>query len=214
MEKRVASYADMYKGTEENHSSFLQRFGENKAFYFWHYIDRLSYRVKFIAKMYERIIGEEYRKEIEKFNLSESKNILHIGCGAYPITAMVLAELDNVNIVTIDSIPKSVKYASKLISKRNLNDKIKAEYGEGTDYPLEGFDTIIISGCSIPKIKIIEHVLKNSKPNTRIIIRDTYIDIKSLVKSTNSVCNIEFVEKMDNYPFPTSRWDSYYFLKK
>lgn len=185
-----------------------------RANMFWHYVDRLAYSIWPVAALYEMIVGSTYRKEREHFNLSKSKNILHIGCGCYPITAMILAEKNNVKIVTIDIKNKSVEYAKKVIKRKNLTDKIQAKYGNGTNYPLDGFDTIIVSGCSVPKIDVINHIIKNSKPNTRIIIRDSYLDIESILVLTNSHKKIEFVEKMENHPFPTSKWDSFYLVKK
>jgi len=192
----------------------IQEFKSRKANYFWHYVDRLAYSIKLIAKIYEKTVGATYRKEREYFNLSKSKNILHIGCGCYPITAMILAEKNNVKIVTIDVKNKSLEYAKKVIERKNLTDKIQAKYGNGTNYPLDEFDTIIVSGCSVPKIDVINHIIKNSKPNTHIIIRDSYFDIESILSIINSHKKIEFVEKMENHPFPTSKWDSFYLVKK
>jgi len=193
---------------------FVQEFRSRKANIIWHYVDRLASSISFIAKIYEKKVGEAYRKEREKFNLSDSKHILHIGCGSYPITAFVLAEIDNVKIVTIDLKHNSIKLANKLIHKRKLDKKIQAKYGDGTNYPLDAFDTIIVSGCSIPKINVLKHVIKNSKPKTRIIIRDSYFDIEAIANLTNSHKKIELIEKMENKPFPTSKWDSFYIVKK
>ena len=101
-----------------------------------------------------------------------------------------------------------------LEDKKTLNGKIRVEKGDGTKYPLDEFDTIIISGCSVPKIEVLEHVLKDAKPQSRIIIRDTFLDIESIIKNLNPHQDITIIEKMDNHPFPTTRWDSYYLIKK
>jgi len=158
-------------------------------------------------------VGNEYRRESKIFLLSKAKNILHIGCGSYPITAMVLAEIDAVKIVAIDNDARVVKRASKIINKYNLNGKVKVEKGNGIKYPLDEFDTIIISGCSVPKIKVIEHVLKDAKPQSRIVLRDSFINIKSIIEDLNPDYDIKLVNKIENHLFPISGWESYYLIK-
>ena len=167
-----------------------------------------------IAKVYENTVGKEYKKEIDNFNLKGDKKILHIGCGAYPISALMLSSLDNVKIVTIDSSRRSIKLANKIIKNKNLDNKIKAEFGDATKYPLDGFDTIIISGCSIPKIQVFNHVIKNAKSNSKIIIRDSFLDIESILSNINSNQDVTIAKKIKNRAFSNSYWTSYCLIKK
>ena len=181
---------------------------------FWHFADRIACKIKKIGTIYEDVIGKVYREEREIFNLKNSKNILHIGCGSYPITAMILAEMDDVKITTIDSNKKSLKYADKVVRKRGLENKIKTDYGDGTSYPLKEFDTIIVSGCSVPKIKVLTYILQNAEPKTRIITRTSYTDVESLINALNLQNDITVVKKIDFHPPPSSYWTAYYLEKK
>jgi len=174
---------------------------------FWHIIDRLSSRSKLIANIYEETVGKEYKKERKTFDFSKSKKILHIGGGAYPITAFNLSNLNNVEIVTIDHNKKSIEIAKKMIKEKNLGHKISAKVGNGTNYPLNGFDTIIISGCSFPKIQVINYVLKNAEPNTRIIIREG-ICKNQIIDNLGSMDDIKIENKIFCRAFPTSAWNS------
>ena len=83
---------------------------------FWNVVDRLSNKSNFIEGFYHKTVGREYRNEIDSFELTKSKKILHIGCGTYPITALILSELNGVKIVTIDHDAKSVETAQKIIT--------------------------------------------------------------------------------------------------
>lgn len=201
------------KQDKEYTPPFIQEFRSIKANVFWHYVDRLAVSIGLVARVYEKKFGEIYRREREKFRLENSKNILHIGCGSYPITSFVLAEINGSKIVTIDINPNSIKLANKLIKKRKLDKKIKAEYGDGTNYSLDSFDTIVVSGCSIPKIDVFNHVIKHSKPKTRIIIRDSYFDIETITNLTNSHGSLQIVDKIESNPFPTAKWTSFCILK-
>ena len=170
-----------------------------KANIYWKIFDLLACKLPKLAKIYNKTIGKAYRVEREKFSLQDSKNILHIGCGSYPITAMVLAEMDDVNIVTIDNKDNSIKQANEIIKKYDLNDRITAKKGDGTKYPLDKFDTIIVSGCSFPKIQVLEHVFKNAKPDSRIIVRDSFLDMDSIINSINPGEDITVKKKIGNY---------------
>jgi protein-L-isoaspartate O-methyltransferase len=179
---------------------------------FWNVVDRLSTKSNFIEGFYDKTVGREYRNEINSFELAKSKKILHIGCGTYPITALILSELNGVKIVTIDHDAKSVETAHKIITNKKLEDKIQAKVGDGINYPLDGFDTIIISGCSFPKIKVVRHVLKNSNKKSRIIIREAYYKDK-LMEMVKSINNVELIKKIDNNAFVMSKWESFYIVK-
>jgi len=169
-----------------------------------------------LAELYEISIGKEYKKEKKLFDISKDDNILHIGCGAYPITAITLAKNNGAKITGIDNNPKAVKLANNLINKKELREKIKIEQGNGTDYPVEEFDTIIVSGCASPKIEILEHVFRRAKPHTKIIVREMNLAAKPLAKFIDSYDGITIINKMKNRPFSlieTLGWHSFY-LKK
>lgn len=184
-----------------------------KTNYFWYIVDRLSSVSDFIANLYEKTVGREYKKEIDKFNLSKSKKILHIGCGTYPITALTLSKLKDIKIVTIDNDEKSIKIARKVIKQKKLEKKISAEIGNGTNYPLDKFDTIIISGCSVPKIQVLNHVLQNCGKKSKLIIREEYYKdkLKDILYKTK---DIEIIGKIDNHAFHKCSWESICVLKK
>ncbi|MCJ7572171.1 MAG: class I SAM-dependent methyltransferase [Candidatus Thermoplasmatota archaeon] len=181
---------------------------------FWYIVDRLSSISDFFAELYEKTVGNEYRKERDKFNLSKSKKILFIGCGPYPITALILAEMNGVRIVAIDHNEKCVKISRKVLEQKNINRKISVELGEGLNYPLKGFDTIIASGCSQPKIQVINHILQNSDRKSKIIIREAYYKDKIIKDIIKNFGDVELITKIKNHAFRTSNWESFYITKK
>jgi len=70
-----------------------------------------------------------------------------------------------------------------------------------------------VSGCSVPKIKVLEHIFKDAKPQSKIIIRTSYLT-ESIINSLNPDRDITIVKKIGNHPFPTSRWESFYLIKE
>ncbi len=195
---------------------FISGLNVKIANYFWKFVDILSCKMDKIAKLYEKSIGKEYKKESMVFDISNAKSILHIGCGAYPITAMTLAKINDAKIVGIDRNPKSIKLAKDVVKEKNLQVKITIEQGDGTNYPLKEFDTIIISGCSYPKKQILKHAFENAKPQSRIIFRAS--DHPESLLSCIDLCkNITIVKKIKNYPLRSSKafgWQSFCIVKK
>ena len=185
-----------------------------KLNYFWHLIDFLSFYFNRIGLIYEKIIGKEYEKEINKFNLIDSKNILHIGCGAYPITALVLAKKTTANIVSIDKDPITTKFAKKIINKKKLNKKIKINIGNGEKFPVKSYDTIIVSSCASPKRMILEHIFTNADKETKIIVREIKKNISDVNNIIKSKKNISYIDKIKNHSIPNFNWFSIYLLKK
>ena len=99
--------------------TFIERFHIIRINLFWKIIDWLACKIEYLAKIYDKTVGNEYRRESKTFDLPNTKRILHIGCGSYPITAMVLAEMNNVNVVTIDNDIKAINRAKRVIKRKN-----------------------------------------------------------------------------------------------
>ena len=195
--------------------NFFDVFTIKNTNFFWIVVDNLSYKLEKLGNLYEKTISKSYVKETEIFDISGSKNILHIGCGAYPITTITLAKFNGGNIVGIDKNPKAVEKADEIIRKKGFSNRVKIEKGDGESYPVDKFDAIIVSSCSIPKSKILENLFNSAKKDCKIIVRERFGPSK-LVSSyiNNYACSINFVNRIHNYAFPTFRWDSFYLLKK
>jgi precorrin-6B methylase 2 len=207
MEQFMGDYQIEYKHT------FWERFHIARGNLFWKLIDWLSFHFNRLAKLYDMTVGNEYRKERNSFDISKAKRVLHIGCGSYPITAMVVAEKGDVKVTTIDDDAKAIKRANIVLDRKHLNGKVKAVFGNGTDYPLYDFDTIIISGCAVPKEEIFERVVKDANSNSNIIIRSSFTDVESIIKNMNPKHDVSIEKKIKNHLFPRSDWDSYYIKK-
>jgi len=66
-------------------------------------------------------------------------------------------------------------------------------------------------------LKIIEHVFKNSKSNSKIIIRMIETSLKPLIEFIDQQRNIILVKKIEHHPFPFLKpfgWQSFYLMKK
>ena len=183
--------------------------------FFWKIFDILSYKIKKIAGIYDKLISSEYIRENKMFDIEKSKSILHIGCGSYPLTAMTLSKLNGGKIVGIDKSYSAIKRANRVISDKNLKERVSVKLGNGSNFPLDDFDTIIVSSCSIPKNMILEHLFENAPKDCKIIIREQpgpahlVSDYVELYRD-----NISIEKEIENNAFRTSKWKSYCLVKK
>lgn len=207
MDNRLGASYSIYK------YSLKDKFSIKKSNIFWKTVDNIACKMKRFAKLYEKTISKEYEKEGKLFDLSESKNILHIGCGSYPVTAITLAKINGGRIVAIDIDSGAIKLATEVIDKKNLRDRIIINKGDGRSYPVEEFDTIVVSSCSIPKIEILNHIFRTAKLNCKIVVRELYGASEAVIRYINLHENIDLVRRIDNHPFPTSKWESFYLIK-
>lgn len=169
---------------------------------FWELADTWSYKNKKIAMLYNRFIGKEYQKEYENCAIQTNVNVLHIGCGAYPLTEMVLAGCSSGHITGIDKNLQTVTQARDVIKKNKLNDRITIIHGDGLDFSVEHFDVIIVSSCSLPKVQILQHLFQKAKSQSTIIVREVDIAANDILHCLDEQQDIELKKQVRHNPFP------------
>jgi 2-polyprenyl-3-methyl-5-hydroxy-6-metoxy-1,4-benzoquinol methylase len=186
--------------------------------YYWYIVDNLAFKLdKLAERYYKKSIGAEYKREYQTFGISKNDKVFHIGSGAFPLTEITLAETIGATVVGIDSSMKAVNSANDIVHKKNLQGKIKIKYGNGTNYPINDFDVVIVSSCASPMVKIVEHIFKTATNNSKIIVREIDTSIKPLVEYIDMQRNVYLVKKIDHNPFPFLKpfgWQSFYLIKK
>ena len=184
----------------------------------WYLVDLFSCKLNGIAAIYERSIDKEYKREYGIVKFSKEDKVLHIGCGAYPLTDITLAVIPKVqHIIGIDNKTDIVKLAQKIVDKKNLQKQIKIEYGDGQHYSVSDFDVIIISSCSWPTIPILEKIFQTSKKGSKIIVRELDFAIGPVIRCIRSHKNIEIKQRLYHRPFPFFEpfgWQSFFLVKK
>jgi len=185
---------------------------------FWFLVDNISCKLDGLSELYEKMVSKDYNKEYSFVNLPENHNILHIGCGAYPLTDIMLAKIsDSLKIVGIDNDPKAVELAKRVIEKKALQKQIKIEHADGRNYPVRKFDTIIISSCSHPKTEVLEHVFKKANKQSKIIVRELDNVIKPVIQCIKSHKEIVIIRRIHHNSFPFIKpvcWQTFYLQKK
>ncbi len=169
---------------------------------FWELADTLSYKNEKIAMLYNRFIGKEYEKEYENCTIASNVTILHIGCGAYPLTEIVLASCSTGHIVGIDKNLQTVTQARQVIKKNKLEDRITITHGDVLDFSVENFDVIIVSSCSLPKVQILKHLFQKAKSQSTIVVREVDIAVNDILQCLDANHDIALIKQVRHNPFP------------
>jgi protein-L-isoaspartate O-methyltransferase len=209
------------KFNKDIHQNIFRRFAvfviKKISNLFWEVADDWSYTNEKIARYYDRTIGGDYEREYAVCGIPPGSKVLHIGCGAYPLTEMTLAEEKARSIVGIDHTPITVQRAREVIHRRNLQGNISIEHGDGIDYPAEEFDVIIASSCSFPKAQILEHMLPTAKHGAKIIVRELDIGAGEILAIIKKYQGITLEKCLHHNPFPFVEpmgWSTYCLQKQ
>jgi hypothetical protein len=179
--------------------------------------DYCAYKSNGIARLYDKTIGGDYREEYERSGINKATNILHIGCGSYPLTEMALVSVSKGQVTGIDKNPKTVTKAVKIIERRGLANRISIRHGDGRTFPVSGYDTIIVSSCSLPKSEILQHLADAAQPQAHIIVREVDIASPNIEAFLATHPSMVVSDRIHHNPFPFIHpigWTTYQIQKQ
>jgi hypothetical protein len=169
---------------------------------FWEMADYFAYKSAGVARLYDKTIGGDYREEYERCGIDKATNILHIGCGSYPLTEMALASVSKGHVTGIDKNAKTVQKGMRIIEQRGFANRITIRHGDGRSFPTTGYDTIIVSSCSLPKVQILQHIEETAPPHTHIILREVDIACPSIEAFLATHPSMVVSDRIHHNPFP------------
>ncbi|KYK26900.1 hypothetical protein AYK20_08490 [Thermoplasmatales archaeon SG8-52-1] len=175
--------------------------------------EKVANKFEIISSNYLNMYQELVDKEIKMAGLSSNDNVLVIGGGSLPITAVLIAMKKKAHIVVIDIDKKAVKEAVNYVKTHHLENKIEIVCADGTNYPTKKFDVIFLTYGLKKKEDIFNSLANNSKKNSRIIFRTVIGSQKEKEKSIAELSKWFMVKdsiKSDTLP-PSG---SYLLLKK
>lgn len=169
---------------------------------FWEVADYSAFKSTRAARLYDKTIGGDYKEEYDRCGITTGSNILHIGCGSYPLTEIALAKTSKAHITGIDKNTKAIPRALKIITERGLSDCISIEQGDGCTFPISTYNTIIVSSCSQPKISILQHIHEQAPSKARIIVREVDIACPYIEAFLATHPSLVVTGRIHHNPFP------------
>lgn len=147
--------------------------GSAKKFVDFLYVifEKIAPKFDFISSNYLNMYQELVDKEIKMAGISSKDQVLVIGGGSLPITAVLIATKTKAHVVAIDKDRRAVTEANKYIKNHHLEKQIEIVCADGKEYLSNEFDVIFLTYGLKKKEDIFNSLLKNSKNNSRIIFR-------------------------------------------
>jgi precorrin-6B methylase 2 len=171
--------------------------------------EKIANRFEILSNIYIYPYYDLVTKEIKTAKINPGSSILVIGCGAIPITSIILAEKTDSKITAIDTDSEVYILASHYIKKHNLHKKIKIKYTNDILYSVKDFDIIFISYGIKKERALMKHLYENIKENTKIIYRVSR-DFENKKNNLFELFKIEDKIRTDAF----GPMDSYVLLKK
>jgi protein-L-isoaspartate O-methyltransferase len=166
-------------------------------------MDMLTWKLPSLSSRYENVIKRDYLEEYSLLSITPTTRVLHIGCGAYPLTDIILAQSFSPKlIVGIDSNKHTVKKARSVVKIYGLQHKISVEHGDGQFYDATGFDLVIVSSCCWPKIPILHHLYDSVKPGCMILVRELQLTAEPVLHCIQRHSNIILHSQTSHHPTP------------
>ncbi len=133
--------------------------------------EKAGYNIESISKSYIKIYDDLVKDEIRLANITSNDNVLVIGCGSIPSTAVILARETDTQITAIDIDSQATKKAVRYIKNHNLQDNITVKTIFGTDYPIKDFNVIFILYGVKHQSNLFQYLYDGINYNTRVIYR-------------------------------------------
>jgi len=133
--------------------------------------EKAGYNIESISKSYIKIYDDLVKDEIRLANITSNDNVLVIGCGSIPSTAVILARETDTQITAIDIDSQATKKAVRYIKNHNLQDNITVKTIFGTDYPIKDFNVIFILYGVKHQSNLFHYLYDGINYNTRVIYR-------------------------------------------
>lgn len=126
---------------------------------------RLFYHI--IALYYKSII----RREVRLAKIAPNDNILCIGGGPCPYTAIMMHQLTGAPVTVIDNNHACVMQSADLIKRLRLENSIRIICGEGEAINCKGFTVIHLALQISTKEKVLKKLFERAENGVKILVR-------------------------------------------
>ncbi len=116
------------------------------------------------------------KQEVKLAGITKRDHVLIIGAGPLPLTAYNIHHLTSAKITLLDNDKHCIKPAKRFVHKHNLNNAIFVECKDGLDVDIDGYSVVFVANQVCPKHDVLDALLKQAKPSTRIIVRTNQHD--------------------------------------
>ena len=124
-----------------------------------------------IARIYYRPM---VKREIELAAISENDKVLFIGGGRLPMSSILLAEQSKARIGIVDCDKGAIEGAKHFVGK--MEYRFDFYHAKGEDIRVQDYDVIVVAKQVMSKQCVLNNLLDQVKPGTRVVCRVRKVD--------------------------------------
>lgn len=111
------------------------------------------------------------KKEVALSHAQTKDEVLCVGGGYFPCTALLFHMLSGAKVTVIDNDPKAVAFSQKLVESMGYGEGVTVMHCDGLSTVAESFDIVHIAMQVSPKEAVFQHLQGSLKENAKILIR-------------------------------------------
>jgi hypothetical protein len=136
-------------------------------------IERVLSKSKLLSELYIFPYRGVVSREISLSPILPKENILVLGCGPIPFTAILIARFTGARVLAVDNQQEATIAAGKLIRKLKLDHLVRIELADALTIKeqLHGVKVVFLALQLRPKNQIIHNLFLHADSNTRFIAR-------------------------------------------
>jgi len=179
-------------------SIFLTNWKRKFSCYKYSFLEFLALKSKFFYNILMGWRKPVFLKEIKMSKVTENDFVLFIGAGILPSESILISEITNAKVVSIDNNKIACGHAKKYVKKRGISDKVIIKFADGIDFPLSKYNVIFIAINVWPIEGVLNNLSKNLKKGTRVMCKSYEEDIIKVLEKENLRDSFKLESKIQN----------------
>jgi len=121
-----------------------------------------------IAQYYRNAI----RKEVKLAKIRESDNMLCIGGGVCPFSAIMFHQTTGARVTVVDNCSRCARLARSVVEQLGLSEKIRVQCRDGADMDVSEYSVVHLAKQISPAETVLSEVKSRAAAMTRLLIRE------------------------------------------
>ena len=197
------------KNNNKKSSATITNWRRKISCYKYSFLELLALKIDSFYYLLRDMRKPVFLNEIKMAKVSAKDKVLFIGGGILPSESMLIAEITNAKVITIDNNVLACRHAKAYVQKKGLSDKVIIEHADGVNYTVQNFDVIFVAINVWPIDTVFRNLSKNMKTNARVLCKTYRNDILDVFENEDFSKSFHLESKLEN-----PKTQSFLFIKK
>lgn len=134
------------------------------------FIEKLATKNRLVMNIISLYYRSLVKKEVKLAGLTKDDNILCIGGGRCPFTAILIQKYTGAKVTVVDNCESCVASTKKCILSHNLKN-IEVGVADGKNISAKGYTAIHLALQVCPMQEVLENIIEKSEKRAKILVR-------------------------------------------